>query len=272
VPASLRLVGSNPNTNEERRQRVRTADARGRLRKENDPQSVRAVTHVLPYCDCRAIHQRKFIVLTGGPGAGKTAVLELIRQTFCSHVKVLPEAAGIIFGGGFPRGETPELLRAAQRAIFYVQRELEDLGDDGNPAVVVCDRGTVDGAAYWPGPADLWSSVGTTLDEQLARYDAVIHLRTPPSDGGYNHRNPLRTESAASAALIDARLAEIWKHHPRRFMVEPSEDFFAKAARAIEILRVEIPKCCSPGKFPGDGKNATGREPLDSTLAGVFKA
>ena len=192
----------------------------------------------------------------------------MIRQTFCSHVKVLPEAAGILFAGGFPRGETPELLRAAQRAIFYVQRELEDLGDDGNPVVLVCDRGTVDGAAYWPGPADLWSSVGTTLEQQLARYDAVIHLRTPPADGGYNHHNPMRIESPASAAAIDSRLAEIWKHHPRRFVVEPSEDFFAKATMAIDILRGEIPTCCLQGKFPDDEKNAPGREYLNSNLAG----
>ena len=195
-------------------------------------------------CECKTVHQRKRIVLTGGPGAGKTAVLELIRQALCTHVKVLPESAGIIFGGGFPRGETPELLRGAQRAIFYVQRELEGLADSGNPAVVLCDRGTVDGAAYWPGPGELWPSVGTTLEEQLKRYDAVIHLRTPSPGGGYNHRNPLRTESAAVAAEIDARLAEVWKHHPRRFVVEPSPDFFRKAARAIEILRGEMPGCC----------------------------
>lgn len=53
-------------------------------------------------CECNDVHKRKRIVLTGGPGAGKTALLELIRQSFCAHVKVLPEAASIIFGGGFP--------------------------------------------------------------------------------------------------------------------------------------------------------------------------
>ena len=69
-------------------------------------------------CDCQDPHARRRVALTGGPGAGKTAVLELIRQSFCEHVKVLPEAA----------------------------------------AIVLCDRGTVDDAAYWSGPGDLWSS------------------------------------------------------------------------------------------------------------------
>jgi hypothetical protein len=61
---------------------------------------------------------------------------------------------------------------------------------------VVCDRGTIDGIAYWPGPDDLMTEVGTTVAEQLTRYHAVIHLRTPPSWEGYNHANPLRLETA----------------------------------------------------------------------------
>jgi predicted ATPase len=185
-------------------------------------------------------------VLTGGPGAGKTAVLELIRQAFCHHLRVLPESAGIVFRGGFPRETAPELRRAAQRAIFYVQRELETIGDVNGAAVVLCDRGTVDGAAYWPGPDELWPEVGTTLSQQLGRYDAVIHLRVPTADGGYNRGNPLRIETAAEAAAIDERIAAVWRSHPRRFEVEASPDFIVKAARTLEVLRAELPQCCLP--------------------------
>jgi predicted ATPase len=191
------------------------------------------------------MHQRRRIVLTGGPGAGKTAVLELIRQSFCGHVRVLPEAAGIVFGGGFPRGTDLALRRAAQRAIFHVQRELEEVSDVGNPAIVLCDRGTIDGLAYWPeGPPEYLASVGTTLEEQYARYNAVIHLRTPGTAAGYNNRNPLRIESAAEALAIDEKILRVWDRHPRRFVVEASADFFAKAERTLAILRLEVPACC----------------------------
>jgi hypothetical protein len=195
-------------------------------------------------CECTELHTPRRIVLTGGPGAGKTAVLELIRQAFCEHVHVLPEAASIVFGGGFPRLADAEARRAGQRAIFHVQHELEAALGGAGAAVLLCDRGTLDGEAYWPGPGTLWESVGTTVDAELARYHAVIHLRTPTADGGYDHRNPLRVETAEQAAAIDARIAIAWARHPRRYEVAPATDFLAKAARAVEILRAEMPACC----------------------------
>ena len=195
-------------------------------------------------CECHDPHQPKRIVLTGGPGAGKTAVLELVRQHFCEHVHVLPEAAGIVFGGGFPRTAEEQVRRAAQRAIYYVQRELEIAAAGTGPAIVVCDRGTVDGVAYWPGPDDIWSAVGTTLAEQLRRYDAVIHLRTPDDRAGYNRENPLRIESATEAARVDQRLFEVWAGHSHRVIVEPTRDFLVKVKQVLDILRAELPECC----------------------------
>jgi predicted ATPase len=194
-------------------------------------------------CECAGVHGPRRVVLTGGPGAGKTAALEVIRQAFCEHVVVLPEAAGILFAGGFPRTQHLAHRRAAQRAIYYVQRELEAATAAVQPAVLLCDRGTVDGSAYWPGPDDFWLQVGTTLEAELSRYDVVIHLRTPP-DGTYNYSNPLRRESPAEARVIDDRIVQAWEKHPRRVVIGPETDFLAKVAKAIEVVRGEVPACC----------------------------
>jgi predicted ATPase len=195
-------------------------------------------------CACTVAHRRRRVVLTGGPGAGKTAVLELIRLFFCVHVRTLPESAGIVFRGGFPRTERLEHRQAAQRAIYHVQRQLETTEDVDNAAVVLCDRGTVDGFAYWPGPGSLWESVGTTHEAELARYDAVIHLRTPTSPDEYGGRNALRIETLEEAAAVDARIADAWGPHPRRFTVDATPDFLTKAAKALQLLRDEVPECC----------------------------
>ena len=225
-------------------------------------------------CECAEPHEPRRVVLTGGPGAGKTAVLELIRQSFCAHVKVLPEAAGVVFGGGFPREDDAACKRAAQRAIFYVQRELEATGDSHNPTIVLCDRGTLDGLAYWPGSVDEFClSVRTAVTEELARYDAVIHLRTPALEYGYNQRNPLRTESATAAADIDARILRAWELHPRRLIVESSASFLDKAARTLAILRGEMPDCCKAHIVPAlDNRPAPDTHAEDSVEAGRRRA
>ena len=188
------------------------------------------------------------VVLTGGPGAGKTAVLEVVRRHFCEHVVVLPEAASIVFGGGFPRRPTDTGRKASQRAIFSVQRELErlEIEDPASSArVVLCDRGTLDGIAYYPGPADEYlHERGTTHEAEIAKYARVVHLRPPPDGRGYDHKNPLRVETAAEAHAIDARIEAAWKGHPNRVFVESYELFFDKVARVLAILRDALPEEC----------------------------
>ena len=94
------------------------------------------------------------------------------------------------------------------------------------------------------GEGDLFSAVGTSPAIELARYDAVIHLQTPTSPDAYNRDNPLRLESVEEAAAIDERIASQWSAHPNRFVVEPTDDFLHKAARALALLRGEVPECC----------------------------
>ncbi|HQR25711.1 MAG TPA: ATP-binding protein [Nocardioides sp.] len=204
-------------------------------------------------CTCTREHQQRRVVLTGGPGAGKTAFLELVRQSLCQHVTVLPESASLLFNGGFPRHEETQCRRAVQRAIYHVQRELEVVAETHRPALVICDRGSIDGLAYWPGPTeDFWAQLATTREAELARYDAIIHLRTPSAEGGYNHRNPQRTESAAEAAEIDERILAVWAGHPGLHVIEPSLFYLEKAAHALEVLRSLLPECCT-GHLPETG-------------------
>ena len=196
-------------------------------------------------CDCTRAHAPARVVLTGGPGAGKTAVLELCKQYFCRHVVILPESASLLFAGGFPRGGSDLERAATQRAIYYVQRELEAVADaqDG-AAIILCDRGTVDGAAYWPGPGSLFSAVGSSHAAELARYAAVIHLRVPDAHD-YTHENPVRIESAAQAAAIDEAISLAWRDHPNRVVVESTPSFLDKAQAALALLRAQLPACCA---------------------------
>ena len=92
------------------------------------------------------------IVVTGGPGGGKTTAADLFRRELGEQIVLVPEAATILYTGGFPRSQEVDVRKASQRAIYQVQRNLEDAQSAKfGERILVCDRGTVDGAAYWPG-------------------------------------------------------------------------------------------------------------------------
>lgn len=199
-------------------------------------------------CACaEATHTPKFVVLTGGPGAGKTAVLETVSRQFCRHVEVLPESASLLFRGGFPRQHTPVARASAQRAIYHVQSELELLAaSDSNFGLVLCDRGTLDGLAYWPHePESYFAELRTTLERELARYAAVIHLRSPTLANGYNRVNPVRIESAEEALAIDEKIAKVWSAHPHLYTIDSQVDFVRKLESALGVIRTQVPACCA---------------------------
>ena len=179
------------------------------------------------------------IVLTGGPGGGKTTAGDLFRREMGERVVLVPEAATMIFTGGFPRVHVPGAVHAAQRAIYHVQRNLEDVQAAMYPdRVLLCDRGTIDGAAYWPGdPHHFFEDVDTTMQAELKRYDAVIFFESAAVGGmGIEGGNPIRNESQEQAVVLDHKLRQIWSKHPRFFLVPHNPSFFKKISFALAVL------------------------------------
>jgi hypothetical protein len=139
---------------------------------------------------------------------------------------------------------------AAQRAIYHVQRNLEDAQAAAYPdRILLCDRGTLDGAAYWPGePGDFFASVGSTMEAELAHYDAVLFFETAAAGGiRIEGGNPIRIESVDEAVAVDARLHQLWATHPRFLFVPHNASFFKKITyglAALEALVAQLP--CAP--------------------------
>lgn len=183
--------------------------------------------------------KRRRIVLTGGPGGGKTTAAELLRRELGSRVVVVPESATILFSGGFPRSVQWDANRSAQTAIYHVQRNLEDVQSSLYPdRVLLCDRGTLDGAAYWQdGPESFFHSLGTTLPAELSRYDAVVFFETAAVAGlSIEGGNPVRCESLEQAVKLDGRLHALWSQHPRFTLVPHNGSFLQKIVGAMRVL------------------------------------
>lgn len=179
------------------------------------------------------------IVVTGGPGGGKTTASDLFRREIGERVVIVPESATLLFSGGFPRCDEPPGLLAAQSAIFHVQRNLEDVQSAQYPGrILLCDRGTVDGAAYWPGETgDFFAELGTTLEQELARYDGVIFFESAAVGGmGIEGGNPERKESLEEAVVLDGKLRKLWEHHPRFVVVRHQSSFFKKISYGLAEL------------------------------------
>lgn len=166
------------------------------------------------------------LVLTGGPSGGKTTLAQ---------------------------AKNNDSVRYQQCAIYHVQRELESMLTDeslaerhstGKSRLLICDRGSLDGLAYWPDratPEEYLKSVGSSVEDEVARYDWVLHLDTAPRTN-YDLDNPLRAETYHEASELNERIRDAWKAHPQRFIVGASAcgSFSAKLNRALFIVKEVI--------------------------------
>ena len=180
------------------------------------------------------------IVLTGGPGGGKTTAADLIRREIGDSIIVVPEAATMLFCGGFPRisGDI-EAIEATQKSIFHVQRNIEDIQHSRYPGrVLLCDRGTVDGVAYWPNAdTDFLELMGSSFNQELTRYDAVIFFETAAKgnmsiEGG----NPSRIEDNQKAIELDSKLKAAWSQHPNFYHIPHQKSFMKKLHNALDVF------------------------------------
>jgi predicted ATPase len=182
------------------------------------------------------------IVLTGGPGAGKTVIAQQIAAAHLDRFVLVPEAATQVYDALQTRWDKLDLpgRRDVQRKIYRLQVDQEERTAAVNPnKILLLDRGTIDGAAYWPeGVDDYWRDVGSTLPAELARYDAVVWLQTSAVLGLYDgdNSNPCRFEHPEAAIASGELLARLWSGHPQIRKVPAFPQLADKIAAVEKIL------------------------------------
>ena len=192
------------------------------------------------------------VVLTGGPCAGKTRCLRAIRAQFGEQVVALPESATLLLDSGVPPPgherihiSKDEWVRDFQAGIVTVQQTLEEtcarLARYCGARLIVCDRGILDGAAYWPGGRQAFlHHFELTAEECFARYHRVLHLQSladarPNLYGTEN--NAIRYESVADALCVEQAVRAAWHGHPGLIVIPAEEEIQAKIARVLENVR-----------------------------------
>lgn len=191
-------------------------------------------------------------VLTGGPCAGKTTALARV-STFLRErgfeVATAPEAFTTLVNNGASLSYfgTEGMDAVIQNSVMSVQESLEDglehvLRARGLPAVLLCDRGLMDGAAYLSPErfGALMKLRGRSVtDLREGRYNAVFHMVTA-ADGAEEfytlENNSVRSESIDQAILVDRNTQNAWVGHPHLFVVDNQSDFEGKLQRLVETV------------------------------------
>lgn len=194
------------------------------------------------------------IVLTGGPCAGKTTCLRRLVGLFPGQVAVVQEASSLLLQTGVPKpshnppGMPPgQWRRLFQSKLVHLQQQMEErveeLARESGIGLVICDRGVLDGAAYWPeGREDYLSSHGFTLEQAFGRYQAVIcleslavrrpHLYGRPGD-------PTLLEDHTLALEVDRKVRDAWSGHPDFLQLESQktvEGLLGQVGKVVEKL------------------------------------
>lgn len=193
----------------------------------------------------------KKLVVTGGPCAGKTTVINAIQDEFRNQVTLVPEVASMLLSSGFPvPGRDVEWSFqwqvAFEKAIVPVQEAIEEAKTleaiKKGHKLLICDRGTLDTVGYLPNGFSDWKALfpNANVEEICSRYLTVIHLESlatanPDLYGRTGNEN--RFEPLDRAKEVELAMRESWKNHPKRIFIAGNKGVENKVSQVIGIVR-----------------------------------
>mmetsp|Transcript_105401 Transcript_105401/g.263787 ORF Transcript_105401/g.263787 Transcript_105401/m.263787 type:complete len:503 (-) Transcript_105401:17-1525(-) len=196
------------------------------------------------------------VLLTGGPGAGKSSALATLRDRISKRgfqVIVVPENATALLdnsGGYDPSWHGSQMHVRLQQMFLKFQIEQEDTYGGfrelrpGKPHLLLHDRGCLDGRLFctdqqWKQVLD---GVGRSEDELLKRYDLIIHMTTVAADMeemydyGPGSTNPSRYHTPEQARHADVLAQEIYARHPHVRVIPNFPDFNQKMEAVVRCV------------------------------------
>ena len=190
------------------------------------------------------------IVIIGGPSAGKTTAMSWVQNAFSKlgyTVLFVPETATEFITGGvapWTCGTNLDYQKVQMELQLTKERLFEKAARTmkADKILIVCDRGAIDNRAYMNDEefAAVLREVGKTEQELLLGYDAVFHLVSAAkgAEEFYTYaNNAARYESVSQAVVMDDRLIEAWKGHPRHCVIDNSVELREKLKKLIAQIR-----------------------------------
>ena len=189
------------------------------------------------------------IVITGGPGAGKTTGMSWIQNAMTKlgyTVLFVPETATEFISGGvapWTCGTNVDYQKCQMELQLTKERLFERAAATMNAEkiLIVCDRGAMDNRAYMNDEEfqEVLDFVGATEVELRDRYDAVFHMVTAAKGAEQFYttdNNAARIETVEQAVALDDKAIAAWTGHPHLRVIDNATDFEDKLKRLIAEL------------------------------------
>ena len=191
------------------------------------------------------------IVLTGGPCAGKTTALKILRDYFSDKYNILcvsESSTELMSGGVFPKSfdnttEFMEYLTRLQciKEDIFMNASSSISKRSKKDVIIFFDRGIFDVKAYMRDSDfdTMMCNLKISKKDALIRYDAVFHLCTaainaPMSYGTFN--NSIRTESMEESIELDYKTFQCWQLHPFLYRIDSCIDINDKFNVLINMI------------------------------------
>jgi len=183
------------------------------------------------------------VVITGGPGSGKSTIMRGLKDRYPSG-QFVPEVATLLMSEvGIRPGADPLSNRRFQQAVWRTQKIFErtsvEFAAMSGKDLVVMDRGTMDNAAYLPnGTTDLEKLFNTTARAEYSNYDLVLNLAVPPREvyEVIKCNNPARGEDFEGAVRLGNLISLAWECHPRYRAIGNHDGWEGKVAAVTREL------------------------------------
>ena len=190
------------------------------------------------------------VVLTGGPGSGKTTVIESIKKNYGGKYKVIivDETASYLINMGIrPFGENSIPLIDFQELVLKTQLSKEEVIDKSleflpdEDILIIYDRGIMDNAAYISEEEfkEVIERVKTkeTIQDFFDRYDLVLNL-VSRKDFYTTDNNPARSETVDDALSLGEKTLKVWTGHKNLKIVSPKDDINDKIKDVLNYINL----------------------------------
>ena len=187
------------------------------------------------------------IALVGTPGAGKTSVLRILRESIPEtnfKVEFIDEAATIIMQDRSVKALRKNDPVAFQEKVSVTQLFMEDgafmnaVAEGAEKYLQITDRALPDAYVYLNGEQRKALRLPLPTKAELnSRYDAVICFEIFHHRSSLKAGNALRAEKDISTVeKVYERSLRVYSEHKKFYLVSPYDDIRDKAKRVAEII------------------------------------